>query len=407
MAASSPGRCDAAPTSVRHASGSYAPGFVKKLMRIKLSGSHSRPGFAASLSAAIVRATMNVRPAPHHAHARIARWLFACCAVLFILIVVGGITRLTRSGLSIVEWKPIEGILPPLTEAQWLEEFEKYRQTPEYLKVNRGMSLDAFKGIFWWEYIHRLLGRLLGLAFLLPLVWFWLRGAVSGLLRWKLVGIFVLGGLQGAMGWFMVKSGLVDDPRVSHLRLTAHLTLAFLIFASMFWLGLDLLRTDRRVAPAVPAWLRGLALGVLACVFLMIVTGGLVAGIRAGYAYNTFPLMNGHFVPPEIMMIDPWYLNFVNNMATVQFDHRLFAWALMGLVPALWVGSRRHDLPVSARRAATALLVATAVQVTLGITTLLMQVPVALGAAHQGGAVVVFAAALWVAHEFLRGTRRA
>jgi cytochrome c oxidase assembly protein subunit 15 len=376
------------------------------LIRIKLSGTQAVRGFAMAEAAVIVACMMTMPTASHdRASTRIAHWLFACCAVLFVLIVVGGITRLTRSGLSIVEWRPIDGILPPLTEAQWLAEFDKYRQTPEYLQVNRGMSLDAFKGIYWWEYIHRVLGRLLGLVFLLPFVWFWLRDVIGGVLRWKLAGIFVLGGLQGAMGWYMVQSGLVDDPRVSHLRLTAHLTIAFLIFAAMFWVGLDLLRAARGDdAPTVEAapWLRRLALAVLACVFMMIVTGGLVAGIRAGMAYNTFPLMNGRFVPPEIMMLEPWYLNFVNNMATVQFDHRLFAWALMLLVPILWIGSRMHDLPVSARRAATALLVATAMQVALGITTLLLRVPVALGAAHQGGAVIVFAASLWVAHEYAR-----
>lgn len=348
---------------------------------------------------------------PNHANRiLIAHWLFACCALLFILIVVGGITRLTRSGLSIVEWRPIAGILPPLTEAQWITEFEKYRQTPEYLQVNRGMTLDAFRGIFWWEYVHRLLGRLLGLSFLVPLIWFWLRGAIRDALRWKLVCIFALGALQGAMGWYMVKSGLVDDPRVSHLRLTAHLALAFLIFAAMFWVGLDLVKSGRhgdQPSYARTPWLRRLALAILACASMLIVTGGLVAGIRAGYAYNTFPLMNGYLVPPEIMMIEPWYLNFVNNMATVQFDHRLFAWALMLLAPALWIASRRTASPVPARRAATALVVATAMQATLGITTLLLQVPVALGAAHQGGAVLLFATSLWVAHEYsLRSIRR-
>jgi cytochrome c oxidase assembly protein subunit 15 len=339
---------------------------------------------------------------------RVARWLFACCAILFVLIVVGGITRLTRSGLSIVEWKPIEGVLPPLSELAWQAEFDKYRQTPEYLKVNRGMSLDAFKGIFWWEYIHRLLGRVLGLAFLIPFLWYWFRGWVQGAMRWKLAGIFVLGGLQGAMGWYMVKSGLVDDPRVSHLRLTAHLTIAFLIFASMFWVALDLLRGSRpEPAVDIPRGLSRLAWSLLGCVFLMIVTGGLVAGIRAGYAYNTFPLMNGHFIPPEILMIDPWYLNFVNNMATVQFDHRMIAWLIAILAPVLWWRARRQpDLPAAARRAIHTLLGLVVVQFSLGVSTLLLRVPVELGAAHQGGAVLVFGAALWVAHELGRRSIR-
>ena len=330
---------------------------------------------------------------------RMAAWLLLCCALLFVLIVVGGATRLTRSGLSIVEWQPIIGTLPPLHEAQWLELFDKYKQTPEYRQINFGMSLDAFKGIFWWEYAHRLLGRLLGIAFLVPMLWFLLRGHLDRTLALKLAGIFALGSLQGLMGWYMVKSGLVDDPRVSHFRLTAHLGLAFLIFAAMFWVALDLLRIEgTRAMPARPRLLARAALVLVWVVFAMVLTGGLVAGIRAGFAYNTFPLMNGHVVPPEIFMIDPWYLNFVNNMATVQFDHRLLALLLALGVPALWLASRRIATTGSTRTAANWLLAALAVQIVLGIATLLLHVPVALAAAHQAGAVLVFATALWLAH---------
>ena len=330
---------------------------------------------------------------------RMAAWLLLCCALLFVLIVVGGATRLTRSGLSIVEWQPIIGTLPPLHEAQWLELFDKYKQTPEYRQINFGMSLDAFKGIFWWEYAHRLLGRLLGIAFLVPMLWFLLRGHLDRTLALKLAGIFALGALQGLMGWYMVKSGLVDDPRVSHFRLTAHLGLAFLIFAAMFWVALDLLRIEStRAMPARPRLLARAALVLVWVVFAMVLTGGLVAGIRAGFAYNTFPLMNGHVVPPEIFMIDPWYLNFVNNMATVQFDHRLLALLLALGVPALWLASRRIATTGSTRTAANWLLAALAVQIVLGIATLLLHVPVALAAAHQAGAVLVFATALWLAH---------
>ena len=333
---------------------------------------------------------------PQSSRKQIGAWLLLCCTLLFVLIVVGGVTRLTRSGLSIVEWQPIIGTLPPLNEAQWVELFDKYKQTPEYKQVNFGMSLDAFKGIFWWEYVHRLLGRLLGIAFLVPMLWFLARGRVERALGLKLAGIFLLGALQGAMGWFMVKSGLVDDPRVSHLRLTAHLGLAFLIFGAMFWVALDLLRmTTPLRARLEHRPLARFALVLVWVVFAMILTGGLVAGIRAGYAYNTFPLMNGHVVPPEILMIDPWYLNFFNNMATVQFDHRLFAWLLAFAVPGLWLACRRRRIALAP---ASTLLVALAVQITLGIATLLLRVPVGLGAAHQGGAVLVFAAALWLAH---------
>lgn len=333
---------------------------------------------------------------------RVALWLAACCSLLFAMIVIGGITRLTRSGLSIVEWQPIIGTLPPLNEAQWLATFEKYQLTPEYKQVNFGMSLAEFKGIFWWEYFHRLLGRLIGIVYFVPYAWFLLRKRLDRTYAWKLGGILLLGGAQGAMGWFMVKSGLVDDPRVSHFRLTAHLGLAFLIFACMLWVALDMLKPKLAPATAQVEKLGRAALGVALLVFVMVLSGGLVAGIRAGYAYNTFPLMNGHFMPPEIMLIEPWYLNFFNNMATVQFDHRLIAWALVLLVPALWVGSRKPGMPPRARTAANWLLAALALQFTLGAATVLMRVPVVLGTAHQGGAVLVFAAILWFTHELRR-----
>ncbi len=336
--------------------------------------------------------------------AQIAAWLFACCALLFCMVVVGGVTRLTRSGLSIVEWQPITGAIPPLSQAQWEETFEKYKRTPEYQKVNHAMSLEEFKGIFWWEYFHRLLGRLIGLAFLLPYVYFLARKKVRGPLAWKLGGIFVLGGLQGAMGWYMVMSGLVDDPRVSHFRLTAHLGLAFVIFAAMWWVALDLVapRVPAGAAPPGMASLRRFSAALAALIFLMVLSGGLVAGIRAGYAYNTFPLMNGHVIPPEIFMIDPWYRNFFYNMATVQFDHRLIAWVLAFLVPWFWIRALRQPLYPRARLACHVFLAALAAQIALGISTLLLVVPVGLGAAHQGGAVALFAAALWAAHEMRR-----
>jgi cytochrome c oxidase assembly protein subunit 15 len=329
----------------------------------------------------------------------VAAWLLACAALVFAMVVVGGVTRLTHSGLSIVEWQPIVGTLPPLTDAQWQETFAKYQQTPEYKLVNKGMNLDAFKGIFWWEYFHRLLGRLIGLAFAVPLAWFAFTRRIDRALAWRLAGIFVLGGLQGAMGWYMVKSGLVDDPRVSQFRLTAHLSLAFLIFAAMWWTALGLLYPRHSGAlGAAAAPVRRLAWGVTGVVAYMVVTGGFVAGIRAGKAYNTFPLMNGHVIPPEILMLEPWWRNFFYNMATVQFDHRLGAWALAFLVPWLWLRARRVELPLRARVSIATLLAIVAAQISLGIATLLQAVPVALGATHQGVAVLVFAAALAVNH---------
>ena len=333
------------------------------------------------------------------ARRQVAIWLFVCAAMVFATLVVGGVTRLTHSGLSIVEWQPLVGAVPPLSQADWLEVFAKYRQTPEYLLVNHSMSLDEFKGIFWWEYGHRVLGRTIGMVFLLPYLFFLLRRKIDRALAPRLFGIFILGGLQGAMGWYMVKSGLVDDPRVSQYRLTAHLSLAFIIFTSMMWVALDLLaQRGRNFAGDIRRLQRyGFWLAVLG--FYMIITGGLVAGIRAGKAYNTFPLMNGHVVPPEIFMMAPWHLNFFNNMATVQFDHRLGAWLLAFLVPWYWLKLRQLGASPRARLAGNVLLAILAIQISLGIATLLLAVPVYLGAAHQGGAMVLFGAVLWLNHE--------
>jgi cytochrome c oxidase assembly protein subunit 15 len=316
---------------------------------------------------------------------QVAAWLFLCAGLVFAIVLVGGITRLTRSGLSIVEWQPLIGALPPLSEAAWLELFAKYQQTPEYRLVNRGMTLEGFKGIFWWEYIHRLLARGIGLVFLLPYLYFLLRRKLETRLAWQLGAIFVLGALQGAVGWIMVQSGLVEDPKVNPVRLTAHLGLALAIFSAELWLALQL--ASRRIAP-----FDALALALPFVIFAMALSGGMVAGLRAGSAYQTFPLMNGHLVPPEALMLEPWWRNFLYNMATVQLVHRAFFWLLLVLVPVAWWRMRHTP-------AAHALLAAFALQAVLGISTLLMGVPVALGAAHQGGAVLLLGAALWNAHS--------
>ena len=331
----------------------------------------------------------------------IAVWLLACCALVFAMVVVGGITRLTHSGLSIVEWQPLIGTIPPLSQGDWEVLFEKYHQTPQYKKVNLGMSLEEFKGIFWWEYFHRLLGRVIGLAFFIPFLYFLARKAIDGPLGLKLAGIFLLGGLQGAMGWYMVKSGLVDNPHVSQYRLTAHLGLAFIIYAAMLRVALGLL------FPAGTSYygngrlrsLRSFSIGITTLIFVMILSGGFVAGIRAGLAYNTFPLMNGHLIPPELFMLEPWYRNFFDNMATVQFNHRMIAWTLAILIPVFWFKSRNLPLPGSTRLACSLLLLMLAVQVSLGIATVLLVVPLPLAAAHQAGAMLLFTAALWVNHQ--------
>ena len=311
------------------------------------------------------------------------------------MVVVGGITRLTHSGLSIVEWQPLVGTLPPLNDAQWEETFGKYRQTPEFRLRNHDMTLEGFKGIFWWEYFHRLLGRVIGVAFLLPFAWFLYRRAIDGPLAWKLAGIFILGGLQGALGWYMVKSGLVDDPRVSSPRLAAHLGRAFLIYGLRLWIALGLLRPVR--VPASDSARR--RAGVLvAAVFVMVLSGALVAAIRAGFAYNTWPLMNGRWIPAEIMMVDPWWRNFLDNMATVQFVHRLAAIVVLALVVLVWARVQREPPNARARLWSIALLVAGFAQVGIGIATLVTQVPLTLAALHQAGAVVLFTCAIGVRH---------
>ena len=338
----------------------------------------------------------------------VAAWLFVCCGLVFAMVVIGGVTRLTHSGLSITEWQPIVGTLPPLNDAQWQAAFTKYQATPEYQQVNTQMLLNEFKGIFWWEYFHRLLGRLIGVAFLGPLLWFVLRRRIPPGYAGKLAAIFVLGGLQGGMGWYMVKSGLVDDPRVSPFRLVAHLGLAFLIFGAMLWVGLSL-GFRRLTMPTKSAHsVRRFAYTVAGVVFIMVLSGGFVAGVRAGLAYNTFPLMNGNWVPPELFMIEPWWRNLFWNMATVQFDHRLLAWTLAFLVPTLWWRLRTTvGLPPRAQAAGHLLMVSLVLQIALGITALLMAVPLPLAAAHQAGALLVFAAALNVANALAPSADRA
>ena len=338
---------------------------------------------------------------PPDSRRAIAAWLFACCALVFAMVVVGGITRLTHSGLSIVEWQPVIGAVPPLDEAQWQAEFDKYKLSPEYRQRNFDMTLDGFKGIFWWEYGHRLLGRAIGAAFFLPFAYFLVRGAIRGALAWRLAGIFLLGGLQGAVGWLMVASGLVDDPRVSSIRLAAHLGIAFLIFGAMLWVALGLTTgTGPRASKRLVRFSRLFA----AVVFVQVISGALVAGIHAGLAYNTFPLMNGQWIPDEVMMIDPWWKNFIFNMATVQLDHRIIAMLVAFGALALWWGARRAEAAPRQRAWSLALLAAAALQVCAGIATLLAKVPIHLAAIHQAGALVVFTCALGLAHALQGGS---
>lgn len=317
------------------------------------------------------------------------------------MVVLGGVTRLTHSGLSIVEWQPIIGALPPLTEAQWQETFAKYQQTPEYQIVNRDMDLSGFKGIFWLEYFHRLLGRLIGLAFLVPFLFFLVHKQIDRVLLPKLLILFSLGAAQGLLGWLMVKSGLVDVPRVSPYRLTAHLGLAVVIYAATLWVALGLLRPQAQAAESITA-VRRLGLSVTSLIFLMILSGGFVAGTRAGFAFNDWPLMHGRFIPEGLLALEPVWLNAFENLATVQFNHRMLGYLLCLIVPLYWWLARRYPLASGTRGLFHLLLVMLAVQVTLGITTLLHHVPIALAAAHQAGAMAVFTLAVLINHRLRR-----
>lgn len=328
-----------------------------------------------------------------HQQQRMGSWLMVCCFVLFVLIMLGGATRLTGSGLSMVEWEPVTGIIPPTSEETWMREFNAYRQSPEYQKVNRGMSLDDFKVIYWFEFGHRLLARSLGLVFALPLAWFWWRGWVPRRLRWPLLGLLGLGALQGWMGWYMVQSGLVDIPRVSPYRLAAHLSLALLIFSFMFRLGLGLL------LPAPPRRhpIRRWTVGLIVLTGLTIFIGAFVAGLRAGFVYNDFPLMAGQWIPDGILGLEPMWRNLFENTATVQFMHRVLALTTLAVAIAAWWRHRNaRGLDRGDQLAFHLMLAAVLVQFVLGITTLMLYVPVALGTLHQGVAVLVLAAVIGV-----------
>lgn len=318
-------------------------------------------------------------------------WLYAVAALIVLMVVVGGATRLTESGLSITEWKPVTGALPPLSDAAWQAEFDKYREIPQYQQINRGMSLQEFKHIFWWEWGHRLLGRLIGFVFLLPFLFFLWRGLIDRKLGWKLGGLFVLGGLQGAVGWWMVASGLVNRVDVSQYRLATHLTLACLILAATVAVAASLKPPKRRQAAS--DWLRGYARLLFGMVVLQIFLGGLVAGLDAGLTYTTWPLMDGHLVPPmeSLFVQQPWWRNLFENVLTVQFNHRLGAYVLLALALGHWLGARRLKGAV-ARRALLifALVVA---QASLGVLTLIHQVPIDIALAHQFGATIVLIAA--------------
>lgn len=333
------------------------------------------------------------RPAEPRPRPRaLASWLFAVAVLIVLMVVVGGITRLTESGLSMVRWEPISGAIPPLDAADWEREFDHYRATPQYQLNNSAMTLEDFKTIFFWEYVHRLLGRLIGLAFGLPLLWFWWRRAIPPDYGWKLAGLLALGGLQGAIGWWMVRSGLVDVPEVSHIRLAVHLLAALLILAAIVWVALDL----RNGAARLPL----LAIWALCLLFLQYLFGAYVAGLEAGYAFNSWPLMGEEVFPAETLWLEPWLRNLADNPVVVQFVHRWLAFVVAIL--AWWLAWRAWQADHAGE--AVALAVAVAAQILLGILTLLSGVQIDIAVAHQGMAALLLIAMVTAAHRL--GERR-
>ena len=330
---------------------------------------------------------------------QIAFWLFVCATVILTMILLGGVTRLTHSGLSMVEWQPLIGIIPPLNEADWQQAFHKYQQFPEYQKINHGMDLEGFKMIFMYEYLHRLLGRFIGVLFLLPLLFFYFCHRIPKGLTHKLVIIFLLGGLQGLLGWYMVKSGLVDQPDVSHFRLAAHLTTAFITFAYTFWVALDLIFPERK---KINIKFRNLIRMGYAVLLLQIIYGAFVAGLDAGFIHNHWPMMSeGKFIHETVWIEQsPVYKNFIEGKSGVQFVHRTLAYVVVIFIFIIWYRSRKMQLTTHQTKGVNFLLAMVGVQFILGVLTIIYQVPVWLGVTHQVGAFFLLSAMTFTLHRF-------
>ena len=327
-------------------------------------------------------------------------WLYVVLLALFALVMVGGATRMTGSGLSITEWKPIHGVIPPLNQAEWQEEFEKYQQIPQYQQVNKGMSLDEFKGIFWWEWAHRLLARGVGFLVAVPLVLFWVTRRLESRLKPRLIGLLALGGLQGAIGWWMVASGLAERVSVSQYRLATHLTLACIIIVAVTYIARGVARYSERPAGRGAQRFAGL---MVLLVLIQIYLGALVAGLHAGLTYNTWPLMDGAIIPGDLFVMDPAWRNLFENPKTVQFVHRMFAYTVLAI--ALWhaLATTRSAPGSTHARRAWLLFVLVLGQAAIGVATLLMMVPLDVALTQQAFAMIVliFATAHW------RGTKGA
>lgn len=333
-------------------------------------------------------------------------WLGLVLFTLFCLVLVGGATRLTDSGLSITEWKPIHGVIPPLNAAEWQEEFELYQRIPQYELLNKGMTVDEFKSIFWWEWAHRFLARSIGIIFALPLAFFWLTGRIERRLRWPLAGTLALGGFQGFIGWWMVSSGLTKLVSVSQYRLAVHLTIACLIFAACVWIMRALSPHTADRPPTAKSHL--VAGGIAFLVLFQIYLGALVAGLDAGLSYTTWPLMDGALVPGDMFVQQPWWINLFENPKTVQFVHRCGAYLLWAIVLLHMIVSLSRAPDTTHARRSVLLFVLVSMQAVIGISTLVMQVPLHMALTHQGMALIVlgFAVAHWRAFygEYLRET---
>ncbi len=332
-------------------------------------------------------------------HKAIIIWLLSGCILIYAMVVIGGITRLTHSGLSMVEWNMIVGSLPPMSDADWQIPFEKYKQSPEYQIINNQFSLEEFKSIYWWEYIHRFLGRTIGLVFILPFFYFLIKKRFDKELLRKMIVLLALGAFQGFLGWFMVKSGLQKEPHVSHYRLAAHLISAFTVFGFTLWYALDLINPTRITATDEMKKLIRFSKIMFGLVVLQIIYGAFVAGLKAGMFYNTFPKMGEEYFPDTITSFDPFWINFLENGAGVQLVHRYLAMIVALVVFIVAFKARKLNLNALQRKTSSIMLAVVLGQFLLGVITLLYAVPVVLGVLHQMGAFFLFASCLWFMHS--------
>lgn len=337
------------------------------------------------------------RPAP--GARAVGLWLFVLAAMVLAMLTLGGLTRLTGSGLSITEWRPVTGVIPPMSERAWAVEFAKYQHIPQYVRENSWMTLADFKTIYWWEWTHRLLGRLLGVAFIVPFLWFAWTGSIARRDWPRMLALFALGALQGLVGWWMVESGLETGVAVSQYRLAIHLGTALLLLGALLWIGLEYLRRDtpRDASARVPSAARNATYAFVGLVYLQMLLGAFVADLHAGLIYNTWPSMNGRVFPEGAFFVSPWWRNLFENAGLAQFDHRLGAYVVLASAIVVWW--RLRKLSPRLRRSSTAVLHTTLLQVALGIATLLMQAPLALSAVHQFVAALLFSTAIWNSFE--------